>query len=142
MQQRNIRFPVFFHFNDRFVADPDKTRITLSVQDTDSVASLLDKAAEKLRREPYFIPVEFYDISLYASSTAAPQKDSAQQMRNRKNFEEEKQLKIDAQKKENADRKKKVLEDKKKDSGVLSIDDLTAQFNMPLHPSEGAIRDS
>jgi hypothetical protein len=57
-------------------------------------------------------------------------------------FEEEKQLKIDAQKKENAERKKKALEDSKKDSGIMDITDLTEQFNTALHPSEGAIRDA
>ena len=36
-------------------------------------------------------------------------------------FEEEKQLKIDAQKKENAERKKKALEDSKKDAGIMEI---------------------
>jgi glutamyl-tRNA reductase len=56
-------------------------------------------------------------------------------------FEEEKAQKIENQRKENAERKKKTLEDQKRDSGVISIDDLTEQFNMPLHPSEGAIRD-
>jgi len=57
-------------------------------------------------------------------------------------FEEEKQMKIDAQKKENAERKKKALEDSKKDAGVMDISDLTEQFNTALHPSEGAIRDA
>ena len=56
-------------------------------------------------------------------------------------FEEEKQQKIDNQKKENAARKK-ALEDEKKDNGVMDISDLTAQFNTALHPSEGAIRDA
>jgi Family of unknown function (DUF5832) len=59
-------------------------------------------------------------------------------------FEEEKQLKIENQKKENAERKKKALEDDAKaraDAGVASLEDLTEQFNTPLHPSEGAIRD-
>jgi hypothetical protein len=60
-------------------------------------------------------------------------------------FEEEKQLKIENQKKENAERKKKALEDDVKaraDAGVASLEDLTEQFNTPLHPSEGAIRDA
>jgi hypothetical protein len=57
-------------------------------------------------------------------------------------FEEEKQQKIENQKKENAERRAKSLEDSKRDSGVLEISDLTAQFNTALHPSEGAIRDA
>jgi len=57
-------------------------------------------------------------------------------------FEEEKQQKIENQKKENAERKAKALEDSKKDSGFLEIADLTEQFNTALHPSEGAIRDA
>jgi len=58
-------------------------------------------------------------------------------------FEEEKQQKIENQKKENAERKKKLLEDAAKaDSGVATIEDLQAQFDTPLHPSEGAIRDA
>lgn len=57
-------------------------------------------------------------------------------------FEEEKQQKIENQKKENEARKKKALEDSKKDSGVMDLTDLTEQFNTPLHPSEGAIRDA
>ena len=56
-------------------------------------------------------------------------------------FEEEKAQKIENQRKENAERKKKNLDDQKKDSGVVDIADLTQQFNTPLHPSEGAIRD-
>lgn len=57
-------------------------------------------------------------------------------------FEEEKQLKIENQKKENAERRAKALEDSKKDSGIMDITDLTEQFNTALHPSEGAIRDA
>ena len=57
-------------------------------------------------------------------------------------FDEEKQQKIEAQKKENAARKAKVLEEKKADEGVVDIDDLTRQFETALHPSEGAIRDA
>jgi hypothetical protein len=56
-------------------------------------------------------------------------------------FEEEKQLKIENQKKENAARRK-ALEDEKKDNGIMDMADLTAQFNTALHPSEGAIRDA
>jgi hypothetical protein len=55
-------------------------------------------------------------------------------------FEEEKQQKIEDQKKENAARKK-ALEDEKRDKGIMDISDLTEQFNTALHPSEGAIRD-
>jgi hypothetical protein len=57
-------------------------------------------------------------------------------------FEEEKQQKIENQKKENAERRAKTLEDSKKDSGVVGIAELTEQFNTALHPSEGAIRDA
>jgi hypothetical protein len=56
-------------------------------------------------------------------------------------FEEEKQQKIEAQKKENAERRKAV-ENEKKDKAIMDIGDLTQQFNTPLHPSEGAIRDA
>jgi hypothetical protein len=54
-------------------------------------------------------------------------------------FEEEKQQKIENQKKENAQRKLKNLEEAKTD--VVTVADLTQQFDTPLHPSEGAIRD-
>jgi len=57
-------------------------------------------------------------------------------------FEDEKREKIENQKKENAQRNLKNLEDSKKDAGVVDITDLTQQFNTPLHPSEGAIRDA
>ena len=57
-------------------------------------------------------------------------------------FDEEKQQKIEAQKKENAARRAKALDDKKADEGVVDISDLTQQFDTPLHPSEGAIRDA
>jgi hypothetical protein len=59
-------------------------------------------------------------------------------------FEEEKQQKIEAQRKENEERRRKNLEDAKKakeDAGIMEISDLTQQFNTALHPSEGAIRD-
>ena len=52
-------------------------------------------------------------------------------------FEEEKQAKIEAQKKENAERKKKALEDAKKDAGVADVDDLAASFEKAVHPAEG-----
>jgi hypothetical protein len=55
-------------------------------------------------------------------------------------FEEEKAAKIEAQKKENAERRK-ALEDAKKDSGSADVSDLASSFNRPAHPSEGAIRD-
>jgi len=57
-------------------------------------------------------------------------------------FEEEKQQKIEAQKKENAERKKKTLDDANKDAGIATLEDLKQQFDTPLHPSEGAIRDN
>ena len=56
-------------------------------------------------------------------------------------FEEEKQQKIEAQRKENAERKK-ALENEKTDKAIMDISDLTQQFNTPLHPAEGAIRDA
>jgi hypothetical protein len=55
-------------------------------------------------------------------------------------FEEEKQQKIEAQRKENAERKK-AIENEKKDKAIMDIADLTAQFNTALHPAEGAIRE-
>jgi len=56
-------------------------------------------------------------------------------------FEEEKAEKIKAQKEENAKRRK-AIEDAKKDSGILEIADIQKDFDTPLHPSEGAIRDA
>ena len=56
-------------------------------------------------------------------------------------FDEEKQQKIEAQKKQNA-ANKKAIEQQKSDSGVVDVTDLTRQFDTPLHPSEGAIRDA
>ena len=56
-------------------------------------------------------------------------------------FEEEKQQKIENQKKENAARKAKALEDAKKDAGGADVADLARQFDSAVHPSEGAIRD-
>jgi glutamate dehydrogenase/leucine dehydrogenase len=55
-------------------------------------------------------------------------------------FEEEKQQKIEAQRKENAERKK-AIENEKQDKAIMDISDLTAQFNTALHPAEGAIRE-
>ena len=52
-------------------------------------------------------------------------------------FEEEKQAKIEAQRKENAERKKKALEDVKKDAGVADTQDLSQAIQMPVHPAEG-----
>jgi hypothetical protein len=57
-------------------------------------------------------------------------------------FDEEKQQKIEAQKKENAARKAQALADKKADEGTVDVADLTKQFETALHPSEGAIRDA
>ena len=56
-------------------------------------------------------------------------------------FEEEKQAKIDAQKKENETRKKKALEDSKKDAGLSDTQDIAAALELPVHPSEGGVRD-
>ena len=55
-------------------------------------------------------------------------------------FEEEKQQKVEAQKKENAERKK-ALADAQRDAGVATLEDIKQQFDTPLHPSEGALRD-
>lgn len=52
-------------------------------------------------------------------------------------FEEDKQTKLEAQRKENAERKKKALEDAKKDAGVADTSDLSQAIQMPVHPSEG-----
>lgn len=59
-------------------------------------------------------------------------------------FEEEKAQKIEAQRKENAERKRKNLEESSQEekTATLTIADLTKQFDTPLHPSEGAIRDA
>lgn len=57
-------------------------------------------------------------------------------------FEEEKQAKIDAQRKENEARKKKALEDAKKDAGVAEASDLANAMSSNVHPAEGgAARD-
>lgn len=56
-------------------------------------------------------------------------------------FEEEKTLKIEAQKKENEARRKKALEDAKTDAGLVDADTLSDAISRPTHPSEGAIRD-
>lgn len=52
-------------------------------------------------------------------------------------FEEEKQAKIEAQRKENADRKRKALEDAKKDAGVADTTDISDAITTNVHPSEG-----
>jgi hypothetical protein len=52
-------------------------------------------------------------------------------------FEEEKASKIEAQRKENADRKKKALEDAKKDAGVADTQDLAESISTNVHPVEG-----
>lgn len=56
-------------------------------------------------------------------------------------FEEEKQAKIDAQKKENEARKRKALEDAKADAGLAEAQDLAAALERPVHPAEGGVRD-
>lgn len=52
-------------------------------------------------------------------------------------FEEEKQAKIEAQRKENEARKKKALEDAKKDAGVADASDLANAMSSNVHPAEG-----
>lgn len=52
-------------------------------------------------------------------------------------FEEEKAQKIEAQRKENAERKKKALEDAKKDAGVADTQDLADAISSNVHPAEG-----
>jgi hypothetical protein len=52
-------------------------------------------------------------------------------------FEEEKTAKIEAQRKENEARKRKALEDAKKDAGVAETGDLASAISIPVHPSEG-----
>jgi hypothetical protein len=52
-------------------------------------------------------------------------------------FEEEKQAKIEAQRKENAARKQKALEDAKTDAGVVDTSDISQAIGMPVHPAEG-----
>jgi len=52
-------------------------------------------------------------------------------------FEEEKAAKIENQRKENAERKKKALEDAKKDAGVADTSDLSQAIQLPVHPAEG-----
>jgi len=56
-------------------------------------------------------------------------------------FEEEKTLKIEAQKKENEARRKKALDDAKKDAGLVDADNLSDAISRPVHPTEGALRD-
>lgn len=52
-------------------------------------------------------------------------------------FEEEKQAKIDAQRKENEERRRKALEDSKKDSGVADTKDIAKALTDNVHPAEG-----
>ena len=52
-------------------------------------------------------------------------------------FEEEKAAKIEAQRKENAERRKKALEDAKKDAGVADTSDLSEAISSNVHPAEG-----
>jgi hypothetical protein len=52
-------------------------------------------------------------------------------------FEEEKAAKMEAQRKENEARRKKALEDAKKDAGVADTSDLSAAITENVHPAEG-----
>jgi hypothetical protein len=52
-------------------------------------------------------------------------------------FEEEKTAKIEAQRKENEARRRKALEDSKKDVPVSEAQELTQAIEMPVHPAEG-----
>lgn len=56
-------------------------------------------------------------------------------------FEEEKTQKIEKQKAENEERRKKALADAKKDAGLVETDELANAISKPVHPTEGAIRD-
>jgi hypothetical protein len=56
-------------------------------------------------------------------------------------FEEEKTQKIEKQKKENDERRKKALADAKKDAGLVETEELSDAISRPVHPTEGAIRD-
>lgn len=56
-------------------------------------------------------------------------------------FEEEKNERIKAQKEENRLRQKKLLEQAKADAGVADTTDIAQNIAMPVHPSEGAMRD-
>ena len=52
-------------------------------------------------------------------------------------FEEEKAAKIETQRKENEARRKKALEDAKKDAGAADAQDLSAAITTNVHPAEG-----
>jgi hypothetical protein len=52
-------------------------------------------------------------------------------------FEEEKAQRIETQKKENAERRKKALEDAKKDAGVADTSDIGQAIENNVHPAEG-----
>ena len=52
-------------------------------------------------------------------------------------FEEEKSAKIEAQRKENEARRRKALEDSKKDAGVADTSDISTAITTNVHPSEG-----
>ena len=52
-------------------------------------------------------------------------------------FEEEKTAKMEAQRKENEARKKKALEDAKKDGGLADAEDLSSAITTNVHPAEG-----
>ena len=57
-------------------------------------------------------------------------------------FEEEKAAKVKAQLAQNEEtRKQNALEKEKEEKGLMDMSDLQKQFDTPLHPSEGAIRD-
>jgi hypothetical protein len=52
-------------------------------------------------------------------------------------FEEEKAAKIEAQRKENEERRRKALEDAKKDSTVADTSDISRAISDNVHPAEG-----
>jgi hypothetical protein len=52
-------------------------------------------------------------------------------------FEEEKTAKIEKQKKENGERRKKALDDAKRDAGLVDSSELAESIERPVHPSEG-----
>lgn len=52
-------------------------------------------------------------------------------------FEEEKAAKIEAQKKENEERKRKALEDSKKDNAIADTTDISRAITDNVHPAEG-----
>jgi hypothetical protein len=52
-------------------------------------------------------------------------------------FEEEKTAKIEKQKKENDERRKKALEDAKREAGLVDSNELALSIERPVHPAEG-----